>query len=506
MYFINYKILRRKLYVSSIDDGSSKPEDINEEANRAVQWYLENRTPIFITGSAGTGKSHLIKRIYNLNKNKIAVTASTGIASMNLGDFACTIHKLLGLRINWYENLPPCYEIKKVKRKIEKIETIIDEVSMLSSKTIDQIDKALRYLTGISEPFGNKQVIFFGDLYQLPPVVDGINDNELKKFLFYNVRVFKKNPLNTIVLKKNYRQKDDEVFLNLLDVIKQPIIDSNEINPELHKTIEYINNRCQINEVINNEEEKELVLTSFNEDRININNKEISKIEQKLNTQAIIEEPILKDSYGILVKGNEKLKKDILKEFKDNFDDEELKIITGAKIMFTRNTDEFANGTLGVILDIKENYLKVQLKNGNKIKVTRSEYIIELSEVEYMVYKYPIRLAWAITVHKSQGLTLDSYKINIGKSFCHGLTYVALSRATSFDSIKLVNPLKAHEVSKTFLTNIQEINKDKEYFFLQKMNVNVVKITFLHTSKIDMVNQYFTLDIKLTHTLTTILN
>lgn len=464
MYFINYKILRRKLYVSSIDDGSSKPEDINEEANRAVQWYLENRTPIFITGSAGTGKSHLIKRIYNLNKNKIAVTASTGIASINLGDFACTIHKLLGLKIDPAKKSSPCHDNDKTKEKLLNIETIIiDEVSMLSAKTIDQINNALRFLTGVDKPFGAKQVIFFGDLYQLPPVIKGVKNKSLKDHFFYKAEVFDHSPINIIVLKKNYRQKNDGEFLKLLDSIKQPKVSSTDINQELEKSIDYINNKCNSDIYKNNEQESELVLTAVNDDRKKINNIEIAKLEKKLNKKAIIIKPIIKNSFGLVIQDDKTTKQEISNILKKEFELEEIKILPGAKIIFTKNTKEYANGTLGTINKIRDEYIEVLLKDKSKIKVEKVEYKIELSGIEHTILTYPIKLAWAITVHKSQGLTLDKYKINIGNSFTHGLTYVALSRATSIDSINLVNKLKAKDVLDTFLIDVKNINKDTEY-------------------------------------------
>jgi GTPase SAR1 family protein len=411
---------------------------------------LENTNKnYFITGKAGTGKTTLLNHFRENSEKNIIVLAPTGIAAVSIG--GSTIHSFF----RFPPNLITKKDIKKIFGKgdmFKEIDTImIDEVSMVRADVMDGIDQSLRINRGKkNEPFGGVQMILFGDLYQLPPVV---HDPELVRFFsenytgpyFFNAKVFeqddfdgrmkfgKEEVLEKIEMTTIYRQKD-LVFIELLNKIRNGKV--------TQKDLELLNTRVfpDMDEVYNNADDPIVILTPINNKASSINNIKLSTLPGKVY------------HYSSLSTGN--------------FDersypaDSELALKVGAQVIMLQNDTEdhrWQNGTVGTISRLKENQIWVEI-DGEEFEVEKAiwkktEYVyngmkkeIEMSE-RGTFKQYPLKLAWAITIHKSQGKTFDKVIIDIGYgAFATGQTYVALSRCRSLKGIYLSAPIQARDV------------------------------------------------------------
>lgn len=408
----------------------------NVEQQMAFDIVANTNTCLFITGKAGTGKTTFIKRIQEEIKKNFIVLAPTGIAAINVGGE--TMHSFFGFPL---EVLGPHSKIEvslDKKMLLERVDTIIiDEASMIRSDMVDGMDRYLRAAFSTHMPFAGKQVVFVGDLYQLPPVVKkGSVDEEMLNDLygagipfFYKAHVLKRMNLPKIEFRKIYRQNDAD-FVRVLNKIR--------IGETKKEDLEILNQH-----VCNTKETKDfsVTLTAFNNMAIRINEDKLDELDA--------EEFI----YEGKVTGNFKRK--------DFPVPDKLRLKVGSQVIFCRNdyTHGCANGTIAKVVALTENSIKVRLENGAEFEVdkitwesTEKVYNRELRKIESKVVgaysQYPIKLAWAITIHKSQGMTFDRMHLDLTRgTFAPGQAYVAISRMRSLEGLTLSNAIMPHHIT-----------------------------------------------------------
>jgi ATP-dependent DNA helicase PIF1 len=413
--------------------------DFNPEFKHALALMEESGKNLLITGRAGTGKSTLLNYFRNTTKKKVVILAPTGVAAINVG--GQTIHSFFHFKPN-----VTAASIKKKKNagkeKItiyKKLTTIvIDEVSMVRADLLDCVDKFLR-LNGPNQklPFGGVQMIFIGDLYQLPPVVSS-QEREIFKThypspYFFSANGFAELGLEFVELEKVYRQKDNE-FVRLLNTIRNRSVTDDDLA--------IFNRRCdpQFEAPAGS---LYLSLTSTNDLADAINEKRLAELPGKIwKAEGIIEGDFGKEYLPTAI---------------------DLRLKKGAQIMLLNNDalGQWINGTIGKMKDIEENdegeeLIIAELDNGETVSIAPYTWKIyrfflkngELrSEDVGSFTQYPIRLAFAVTIHKSQGKTFENVIIDVGRgTFAHGQMYVALSRCTTLEGIVLRQPLKKNHI------------------------------------------------------------
>ncbi len=398
---------------------------------------LKTGMNVFLTGEPGAGKTHTINEyVAYLRSRNIdpAVTASTGIAATHIGGM--TIHSWSGIGI---KNKLDKHDIRDITTKqyvTKRVEPakvlIIDEVSMLSPNTLEMVDAVCRAIKQNPKPFGGLQVIFVGDFFQLPPIVKkDYNESEesgsrlrpnlfgttawRSRFAFDSPAWERAKPI-VCYLTEQYRQ-DDDVFLNLLSSIRRNVFDESHL---LHLSARKVERDMA--------PENAPKLFSHNVDVDSVNDAMLEKLPNQMRTYKSSSEGH-HTLVAILQKGC--------------LSPETLRLKTGAAVMFTKNNQRegFVNGTLGRVLgfDRTSGLPVVQTRGGGKIEVGKMDWTIEENgEIRALISQLPLRLAWAITVHKSQGMSLDEAVMDLSQVFEFGQGYVALSRVRRLSGLHLL--------------------------------------------------------------------
>lgn len=412
---------------------------INKEARAALAAMESGHRSVFLTGRAGTGKSTLLSHFRETTKKRLAVLAPTGVAALNVR--GQTIHSFFGFH--------PEIRKERVHRASEdrlelfrKLDTIvIDEISMVRADLLDCVDRALRLNRDqMSRPFGGVQMIFVGDLYQLPPVVPRADEAAMRQSYaspyFFSAHVLRELEFDVFELKKVYRQKDRD-FIELLNRVRTRSVTEADVrtwnrrhDPEFDPAAGG---------------ESAVHLTATNEMAQRRNDYELRRLES---------EPWTLEASASGSIGARQMPSDPVIEVK-----------LGARLMFTTNDPErrWVNGTLGTLRRIRHDAgeshptLEVDLEDGETVEVGRHtwevfEYRLGKSgkveeEVVGTYTQHPVMLAWAVTIHKSQGKTFDRVLVDVGRgAFAHGQMYVALSRCRSFDGITLLREFRERDV------------------------------------------------------------
>ena len=381
---------------------------------QALRIMLEGQS-VFLTGAPGAGKTYVlnefIRRATRAGKN-VAVTASTGIAATHIG--GTTIHSWSGLGIKdflteWdYERLKTTDKL--IKRYNAADVLVVDEVSMLHGQRLNMVNDVAKLLRRSDSPFGGLQVILVGDLFQLPPITRGSDQVD---FAHLSQAWAELSP-KVCYLTEQHRQDSGDGLLDLLNAMRR-----GDVN-ELHEVA--------LQERLQEKRPGDLVVTRLYSHNIDVDS---------INQRHLKELAVTGKTFTMLTNGQaakiETLQKSVLAP-----DKLELKI--GAEVMFVANNfgSGFVNGTRGRVVDFVDNLPLVMLANGREIKVERHSWKLEEDgKTRAEVAQLPLRLAWAITIHKSQGMSLDAAEIDLSRSFTPGMGYVALSRVRSMDGVYL---------------------------------------------------------------------
>ena len=415
----------------------------------AKDFILNTAESVFLTGKAGTGKTTLLKYIQQHTQKNCVIAAPTGVAAINAG--GVTLHSLFQLPLNMYVPVKnrnyavnnPATLFEHVRLNRQKIQLlremellVIDEISMCRCDILDEIDLLLRsFRRRMNEPFGGVQVLFIGDLYQLPPVVKDEEWRILNEFyespFFFSAWVMKEFQVLHIELETVFRQTDEE-FIDLLNAVRNNAVNKSDLD-ELNK---------RYNPHAAQNAENTILLTTHNRKADKINQEELSKLASEIHTfEANIHGDFLESSYPA---------------------DKELMLKVGAQVMFTKNdlTQEkrYYNGKIGTVTRLNEEEIVIKCVEDNyEINVDshtwenlRYAYNDTTDKIDEDVIgtfeQYPLKLAWAVTIHKSQGLTFDKVIIDAGHAFAAGQVYVALSRCRSLEGISLLTPVQADAI------------------------------------------------------------
>jgi ATP-dependent exoDNAse (exonuclease V) alpha subunit len=386
-----------------------------EEALR----ILKNGHNVYLTGAAGSGKTYLLNQYIQYLKAKranVGVTASTGIAATHMQGI--TIHSWAGIGITNNASDKEILEIvghKRIARRIQQTQTlIIDEVSMLDAERIDLVEKVTRLARQSWEPFGGIQIILCGDFFQLPPVAK--SDEEPPHFV-YKSAAWQNMNLRICYLHEQHRQGDTEL-LRILNAIREAKVDDTVVSSL---------RQCRNTNFSADTASRFVRLYSHNPDVDSENLRELAKLPGK------------EFEYSMTMSGvpaiARALKMGCLAP-------EKLVLKKGAAVMFVKNNFEkgYVNGTLGTVSGFNEaGYPVISLSNGNEIAAEPASWSVEEnSSILAQIKQIPLRLAWAITVHKSQGMTLDAAQVDLSRSFVRGMGYVALSRVRSLTGLRVL--------------------------------------------------------------------
>lgn len=433
--------------ITNVVDENLESSILDEEQMAAYKIMETTNKNLFITGKAGTGKSFLLDMFRAGTKKRTLILAPTGIAALNVK--GATLHSTFGFpnleQLKVEEITSESLRLKSEKRQVLKAfdTLIIDEISMVRVDIFEKIDKILRVLNNYDLPFGGKQVLVFGDLFQLPPVAKEQEKRYLKEtygnIFFFNAFAFKKGDFGFIELTKNHRQKDDNRFFEILNRVREGSFTDNDIT-------------CLNDRYVSNKEKLRRVMTLFptKADADRVNKQELAQIEAR---EYIFQASIKYNAY-----------RDQTPHLDKDFPfTEELHLKRGALVMMIANDMEkrWVNGTIGIVHSLSEESIKVAI-DGNtydiyKTEFTRREAVYEHGSIKYkevlIVEQYPVVLAYAITIHKSQGMTYKKIACDISHCFAPGQAYVALSRCSNMDGLYLLSKVygTAIHINKTIV-------------------------------------------------------
>lgn len=411
----------------------------NKELKIAWEFVEKTGKSVFLTGKAGTGKTTFLKKVVEESRKRVVVVAPTGIAAINAG--GVTIHSFFQLPLHPFipgAKIESKFAFSKEKRSILKTIDllVIDEISMVRSDLLDAVDSVLRRFRSKGKPFGGVQLLMIGDLQQLAPVVTDEDMQLLSAYYptpyFFDSRALGMTDYVTIELKEVYRQQD-ETFISILNSIRcgRPGAD----------VIKALNSRY-IPGFNPAEDDGYIRLTTHNHIANGYNEKKLSEIDGSCHFfDAVIDGNFPEYSYPTEAR---------------------LELKAGAQVMFIKNDPSsekrYFNGKIGVVTDFYEEYILVQCPGEDEaiavepLEWENCRYVINEqtqemeSEVQGIFRQYPLRLAWAITIHKSQGLTFDKAVIDASASFASGQVYVALSRCRTLEGLVLAAPLRRDAV------------------------------------------------------------
>ncbi len=377
---------------------------------------LKSGRNVYLTGAAGAGKTYVLNEYINYLKKHnvgIGITASTGIAATHLNGM--TIHSWSGIGIKDYLSdwdLDAMTQRKPLVKRITNTDVlIIDEVSMLRPEILDMIEMVLRTIKGVNEPFGGIQIVLSGDFFQLPPVVRGMSESSEGMFVDSS-QAWRMGDFRVCYLSEQFRQKDG-TLLTLLNDIR-----STEISEVTKECIEE-----KLGEAKENSESDAIILHTHNE---NVNERNAQELKQ-ISGKSKIYEMTTSGRKNIV----ETLKKSVLAP-------ECLELKVGARVMFVKNSPEgeYVNGTMGEVTSLDGEYPIVKTYDGTEIVARPVSWeVIDDGKILASATQVPLRLAWAITVHKSQGMSLDAVEIDLSRAFTPGQGYVALSRARTIEGL-----------------------------------------------------------------------
>jgi len=450
-----------------------KKIEINEQFRRALDLMENSRKHVFITGKAGTGKSTLLDLFRKTTAKQVAVLAPTGVAALNVQ--GQTIHSFCRFRLDISPD-----KVKKISakdgaratlyRKLEAV--VIDEISMVRADLLDCLEKFLR-LNGPQpkQRFGGIQMIFIGDLYQLPPVLTSADKTvfglQYETPYFFSARILQEPAfhLEFVELEKIYRQSDQD-FIGLLNAIRNRSVTEEELS---------LLNRSLNPSFVPDDEDFYIHLTSTNDQAFKRNQEKLDRLPGKSS------------AYQAVIRGD--------------FDraafpsDERLEVKSGAQVMLLNNDSlgRWVNGSIGRITKIRrskdeDDAILVKLQDGPSVEVAPFRWQIfrfDYDEQAKKIYseavgsftQYPLKLAWAITIHKSQGKTFDKVVIDIGRgTFAHGQVYVALSRCTNLEGIVLRKAIQKHHILMDyrvvhFLTRFQYQKAEERLSYVDKVRM-----------------------------------
>lgn len=436
--------------------------EINSDFKKAFELLENQNKNLFLTGKAGSGKSTFLEYFTKNTSKTYAVLAPTGVAALNVSGE--TIHSFFKFKPNITKNdvLKKAKYVKKTDPYFYLDILIIDEISMVRADLLDLMDIFLRKVLKTNQAFGGLQILFIGDLYQLPPVVTSKErqffQSEYQSPYFFDSNVIQDPMLNLkfIELEKIYRQKDQN-FIEILNAVRNKTVNDQHLD-KLNAKIK-----------MNFESQDYITLTTTNQMANEINNKFLERINSKsFHFQAQINGNFQESSYPT---------------------QEDLVLKEGAKVMFLNNdkAGRWVNGTIGKIKKIYSDYLVVQIGDEScevephTWEVQKSFYNQEINQLDKETVgaftQFPLRLSWAITIHKSQGKTFKKVIIDLGRgSFAHGQTYVALSRCTSLKNLILKKELqKKHLIIDyriiNFLTKFQYQISEKSCSLEDKIKI-----------------------------------
>ena len=464
----------------------------NYEFELAFELVENTSRNLFLTGKAGTGKTTFLKYVVGHSNKNLIVVAPTGVAAINAG--GVTIHSMFGFPLLSFipsndfvdpniaanrRELMKHFHYTKEKREIFfNLELlIIDEISMVRADMLDAVDFALQFVRKNNKPFGGVQTLFIGDMHQLPPIIKEDSQAVLKKYYvspyFFDSLVLKSNPPVSIELLKIHRQ-EDEIFIGILNKIRHQKFDK-EAYEKLHER--YFPDYEISGNSSHTGNSGYIYLTTHNATVARINESQLLKIK----TKSFFYEA------------------EITGEFRDNLypNDRVIELKVGAQVMFIRNDTSvfkrYYNGKIATVTYLSDDRIKVLFEN------EKDEYELSLEEWENKKYfvdkekntikediigifsQYPIRLAWAITIHKSQGLTFEKAIIDAGHSFAPGQVYVALSRCRSLEGIILKSRINekvifSDEAINNFQNEIWNLTQVKTIIESEKLPYSLEKI------------------------------
>lgn len=426
----------------------------NNELKTAWEFVEMTGRSVFLTGKAGTGKTTFLREVVENSSKRVVVVAPTGIAAINAG--GVTIHSFFQLPLHPFipgSKIESKFAFSKEKRSIIKTIDIlvIDEISMVRSDLLDAVDSVLRRFRDRTKPFGGVQLLMIGDLQQLTPVVTDEEADLLRQYYptpyFFGSRALAKIDYVTIELKEVYRQQD-EAFIRILNDVRKGF-------PSM-ETINTLNSRY-IPDFQPDQDEGYIRLVTHNNMANSYNDQQLEQIDEPLHCfDAQISGTFPEYSYPTDVR---------------------LELKTGAQVMFVKNDPSaekrYYNGKIGHVAEILDDVILVQCPGDEEavaveqLEWENSRYIINEhtqemeTEVQGVFRQYPLRLAWAITIHKSQGLTFDKAVIDAASSFASGQVYVALSRCRTLDGMVLASPLRQNSVMTDIRVEDYIVNQER---------------------------------------------